>query len=302
MAIQHLPARAALGAGGQHILLADFVKKRIFGQQRHGGKGGDRHRHDRQRDVPEIIEDHLPPRHLVPILRHQPAQREPIEERAAGKQNDQQNGEQEAGDRIADHDHARGPHVEMRAVVHRLADAERDRDQIGEQRHPDAERHRHRQLFPDQLHHADVAEIALAEIEADVIPQHDEEALIGRLVEAELLLQFLDEFRIEPLRAAVFGRHRVHLRAALHHAAAAEIAAGRAGNAGGGAGIGAGELGDDLFDRAAGGKLHHHERHQHDPKHGGNHEQQAADDIGAHTVLFCCCFESSRGARASSNL
>ena len=49
---------------------------------------------------------------------------------------------------------------------HRLADAERDRDQVGQQRHPEAERDRDRQLLLDQLQHADVAEIALAEIEA----------------------------------------------------------------------------------------------------------------------------------------
>ena len=236
--------------------------------------------------MPEIVDDLRRTTAVArPILRDQSAQREPVEERAAGKQNDQQDREQEAGNGVADDDHARGPHVEARAVVDRLADAERDRDQIGEQRHPDAERDRHRQLLLDQLQHADVAEIALAEIEADVIPQHDAEALVGRLVEAELLFQLLDEFRIEPLRAAVFRGHRVDARAALRHAAAAEIAAGRAGNARGRAGIGAGELGDHLLDRPAGRELHHDERHQHDAEHGRDHEQQAADDVGGHEPL-----------------
>ena len=48
------------------------------------------------------------------------------------------------------------------------------------------------------------------------------------------------------------------------------------------AGVGAGQLGDHLLDRAAGGELHHDESHQHDAEHGGDHEQQAADDVGAH--------------------
>src|SRR4029077_1231991 len=112
----------------------------------------------------------------------------------------------------------------------RLFDAERDRDQIGQQRHPDAKRDRHRQLLLDQLQHTDVAEITLAEIEADVVPQHDSEALIGRLVEAELLFELLDKFRIEALRAAILGRDRVDARTALRQAAAAEVARWRAGN------------------------------------------------------------------------
>ena len=293
--------RAALGARGEYVLLADLLEERVLGQQRHGGEGRQRHRNDRQRQVPEIIADLGVPRQLPEILRDQPAQREPVEERAAGEQDDQQNREQEAGNGVADDDHARGPHVEARAGVDRLADAERDRDQVGEQRHPDAERDRHRQLLLDQLHHADVAEIALAEIEADIVPQHNAEALIGRLVEAELLFQLLDEFRIEPLRAAVFRRHGVDARAALHQAAAAEVAAGRAGNARGRAGVGAGELGDHLLDRPAGRELHHDERHQHDAEHGRHHEQQAADDVGGHADSQLCHSGAARKRQLPSS-
>jgi len=94
----------------------------------------------------------------------------------------------------------------------------------------------------------------VAEVEARIIPQHDEKALIGRLVEAELLFQALDEFGIEALRAAIF-RVEVHLRAALHPAARAEIAARGAGDARSRAGIGAGELRDDALHWAAGRKL-----------------------------------------------
>src|SRR4029077_14903980 len=106
---------------------------------------------------------------------------------------------------IADDNDAGRPDVERRTVTHRLANAERDRNQIAQQRHPDSKRDRNRQLFLDQLQHADVAEIALAEIEAHIVPQHDEEALVSRFVEAELLLEALDEGGVEPLRAAIFG-------------------------------------------------------------------------------------------------
>ena len=48
----------------------------------------------------------------------------------------------------------------------------------------------------NQPEHARVAEIALAEIKAEIIPHEHEEALIGGLVEAELLLEALDKFRV----------------------------------------------------------------------------------------------------------
>ena len=166
MAVEHLPFRAAFGARGQHVLFAQFLEKRVLGQQRHGGEGGQPHGHDRQGQVPEIIEDFVPPGELRPAVRYQSAQRKDLKERAAGEQDDEQNGEQKARNGVADDDHAGGPDVERRAVLHRLADAERDRDQIAQKRHPDAERDRDRQLLLDELQHADVAEIALAEIEA----------------------------------------------------------------------------------------------------------------------------------------
>src|SRR3984893_19472578 len=101
----------------------------------------------------------------------------------------------------------------------------------------------------DQIDHLRVAEIALAEIEADVIPQHDEEALIGRLVEAELLFQLLDERGVEPARAAVFRVDGVGAGAALHLPARTEIPAGRTGDARGRAGVRPGELGNEVLPR-----------------------------------------------------
>src|SRR5580692_5850584 len=269
VAVEHLGFGTALGARGEHILLAQFLEERVLGEQRHGGERGKPHGNDRQRQVPEIIEDLVPQRKLRPAVGGQPAQRENLEKRAAGEQDDEQDREQEPGDGIADDDDAGGPGVERRAVAHRLADAERNRDQVAQQRHPDAERYRDRQLLLDELDHGDVAEIALAEIEARIVAEHDEKALISRLVEAELLFQALDEFRIEPLGAAIF-RIDVALGAALH-AARAEVAGG-AGNARGRPGIAAGELRDDALHRPAGGELHHDERYQHDPENRGNHE------------------------------
>src|SRR5690606_3430885 len=101
-------------------------------------------------------------------------------------------GDQEARNRIAEYESAARPGVERLTVLHGLADAERYGDEVGQQHHPDAEGYGDRQLLLDELHHADVAEIALSEIERQVIPHHDIEALVGRLVEAELLFEALD--------------------------------------------------------------------------------------------------------------
>src|ERR1700731_137025 len=147
----------------------------------------------------------------------------------------------------------------MRAVVHSLADTERDRNEIRQQGEPDTQRHRDRQLLLDELENSRVTKIALAKIESAVVPQHQEEALIGRLIEAKLLLQALDEFRIEALSAAIFGICRIDSGRSLQLAARAQIAPRRSRDPRGGPGIGAGELGDDPLHRTARRELYHNE-------------------------------------------
>src|SRR5262249_29851731 len=152
------------------------------------------------------------------------------------------------------------------------------------EREPNAERNGDRQLLLDELENGGVAKIAPAEIEPQIVPQHQEKALVGRLVEAELLLQALDEFRVEALGTAVFGGHRVDGGAAAGLPPRAEIAARRPGDARGRSGVGPRELGDHAFDRPARGELHHHERDQHDAEQRRDHEQQSPDDVGGHVV------------------
>ena len=145
------------------------------------------------------------------------------------------------------------------------------------------ERHRDRQLLLDQLQHADVAKIALAEIEPREIPQHQREAFRRRLVEAELLFQALDEFRIEPLRAAIFRADaRCRTRRPGPRAPKSPpppeirevppVSAPR-------------ELRDHPLHRAARRELHHHERHEQDSEQRRDHQENAAGDIGAHELF-----------------
>ena len=88
--------------------------------------------------------------------------------------------------------------------------------------HPEPERDRHRQLLLDQLKHADIAEVALAEIKQQVVLQHQEEALVGGLVEAELLLELLDKLRIKTLGATVLWRRLAKVLGCLRFVAPAK--------------------------------------------------------------------------------
>ena len=139
---------------------------------------------------------------------------------------------------------------------------------VGEERHPQAERDRHRHLLADQLEDADVAEIALAEIEAGIVPQHQAEALERRLVEAELLLELLDELRVEPLRAAIFRGDRVAAAAAGWRSTPAKSPPPPAMRAVAETSL-PWQLRDDPLDRPAGRELHDGEADRHDPDQVG---------------------------------
>ena len=141
--------------------------------------------------------------------------------------------------------------------------------------------------------HRDVAEIALAEVEGEVALHHDEEALVGRLVEAELLLEALDELRIEALRAAIFRGDDVggalpelRLAAVLDSVslppppmreAMVEVAAG--------------QLRDDALDGSAGRELNDDEADQHDAEQRRYDQQQALEEIGGHRGLGSVLFQ-----------
>src|SRR5690606_22010237 len=112
--------------------------------------------------------------------------------------------------------------------------------------------------------------IALAQTKTQVVPQHQAETLIGRLVEAELAFQLGNEFGRQALCAAVFTA-----------AAAAEHLAAAAGDAPGRRGL-TFELGDDLLDRPAGQKLGEDEIDQQDAEQRRHDQQQPAKEISPH--------------------
>src|SRR5215471_16253262 len=87
--IEHLTLGAALGARGEHVLLADLVEEGVLGEQRHGRECVNFFKQKTEYEMPEIVEDLSRDRQLRPIVGGQPAQREDVEERPAGEQNDE---------------------------------------------------------------------------------------------------------------------------------------------------------------------------------------------------------------------
>ena len=64
------------------------------------------HGDERQRHMPEVVEDRARPGEIAPIVGGQAAQRKPLQIAAAGEEHDQQDGEQEGRDGAADDDGA----------------------------------------------------------------------------------------------------------------------------------------------------------------------------------------------------
>ena len=220
---------------------------------------------------------------MAPVVGDQAAQREPLRITAAGEQHDQQDGEQEGRNGAQHHQHGRAPEVEMRAVTHGLSDAERDRDEVGEKRRPQAERQGHRHLVDHEVDDAAVAEEARAEVEDGIVLHHQQEALADRPVEAVHLLDALDQLGRQAARAAIgaVAANRARLVAVVV-AAAHHLARRAAAEALGGAHGRALDARDHLLDRAAGGGLHDEEVQHHDAKQRRHHQDQPAQDVGEH--------------------
>src|SRR3954465_2152932 len=95
----------------------------------------------------------------------------------------------------------------MRAVAYRFAYSQRNGDEICQEREPEPERDGDWKLLLDELENRGIAKIALPKIEPGIVPQHQQETLIRRLVEPELFLQAFDEIGIETLGATVLRRY-----------------------------------------------------------------------------------------------
>ncbi len=157
------------------------------------------------------------------------------------------------------------PGIECAAVVDGLADAERDRHQIDDQRAPKAQRDGDRQALANQLHHRSAAKQAVAEVEAHIVPQHGEVAFVQRFVEAVPLGDLGDHLRIQAARTAILSvacrDARPGMAQAFADTAAAKTAA-----------VPQLDGGDGLIHRATGRDLHDKKVDGDDRPQRGDHQ------------------------------
>ncbi len=257
---QHGALAQALGARRQHILLADFLQKRVLGQHGDDGEAARRGRQHRQGDVPQVVGDLVPQTELRPAVGHQPAQRKPLQPGAARKQHQQQHAQHEAWNGVAHQHRNAGGHIEAAAMPHRLGDAQWNGNQIGEQKIPQAQRDGDRQPLFDQRPHRFVVVIAATEVEMRELPQHVEVALQRRLVETVELAQLGELLGRDALRTTVNALRRGGFTCRTAFLAA--------------------QLRHHLLHRPAGDELHHDEGEGEHAQQGGNHQQYALEDIG----------------------
>ena len=243
--------------------------------------------------MPEVVDDAVEPTEGLPVLGSESAQREPVEEAAPREQDNEQDREEESRDRVADDDRGARPYVEGGAVTHRLGDAERYRDQVHEERRPQAERDRHVHLVDDEPDDGPVAEIALPEIEAEIVPDHREETLDRGAVESVHPLDLAHEFGIEPARSPVPpGEVSTGARDQFPAAGAGDAR----GDVDAGPDAGFADLREKLFHRAAGRHVNDDEVENHDPEQGRDHEQHPAQDVGGHRIRTAVRYRPSSGA------
>ena len=84
-----------------------------------------------------------------------------------------------------------------------FADAERNRDQIDNQRTPQPQGDGDRHAVFDQLQDRRAAKKAVAKIEAQIVAEHFQVAFVERFIKAVAVGDFGNHFRIEPAAAAI---------------------------------------------------------------------------------------------------
>ncbi len=109
----------------------------------------------------------------------------------------------------------------------------------------------------------------MPEIQREIVPHHQKEALNRRLVETELLFEALNQLGIKAPCAAIAGVNAGV--AAASRLRNSPYFARRPANAARGVDIGAVELRDDALNRAARSELHDGEADQHDAEQSWNH-------------------------------
>ena len=104
---QHLALGQALGARGQHVLLADLLEEGVLGQHGRHREAAQHHGRHRQRDVPEVVDDLARPSSASSQLA-EVSPRSGNHCSCAAEDHQQRHAQHEARNRIADQHEQRG--------------------------------------------------------------------------------------------------------------------------------------------------------------------------------------------------
>ena len=205
--------RHALGAGGDHVLLAQLVEQGAAHHPDDRRGAGHPDHDDRQRQMPEPVEQlGEAPRGVFELAGKQAAGADPEQ---GQEQVHQDQGEQEVGGRQADEPHHGEAVVAERVLVGGGVDADRDRHHIGEQQGDAGQQHGERQSLQQQHGHRPAVHERRPQVAgpAQVLQ-------IGGQVQAVLLLHGGDLLAAE----AGIGAARLHARQHhRHHVAGREL-------------------------------------------------------------------------------
>ena len=178
----------ALGQGGAHVVLAQFLERGIL------------HEEGQERELPyHVAEDgqyqvvsqvyNLPEeREILEVVAREAAQWEDVEVRTAREEDDEQNAERITGHHVAREYHARAEGVEFAPVMHGLPEAKRDADKVTQEERGNAEEQRYREAAHDDIPDQEAVGVAGAEIQVQHVPEPGQVALPGGLVKTEVRL------------------------------------------------------------------------------------------------------------------
>ena len=269
----------SLGSGGYHVLFIEFFQEVVFGKNGKTREAADGKGKNGQGEMPEVIENFGARSKLVPVLGDQTAQGEEVEETAPREEHDKNNGEEKAGNGAAHADGRGGPEVEGGTLLDGLSDAQGNGDAVDNKKGPQAQGDGDRQPGAYQAHYRIAPEEAVAEIEAQEIPEHFEVAFVQGFIEAEAFFNGGDDFGVQADRSAVSpgagggigilkggGFLGAPAADAFHTAVSAEPLG----------------FGNSLLHRSAGGHLNDDEIDRNDGQQGGRNKQKTAGQIPQH--------------------
>ena len=120
MANERLVETHALGQGGTHVVLPQFLECGVLHEEGQERKLTDHVAENRENQVMPEVCDFSEEREILEVVAREAAQRENVEVRTARKEDDEQDAECITGHHVARENHARAERIKLAPVMHGL--------------------------------------------------------------------------------------------------------------------------------------------------------------------------------------